>query len=81
MEARRALPDEAVVPTRLVLEDKAFDRIAGLVTSPPAPTRALQAGSRLRHREGSAATREGLLQGEWQPMLLAIDTIAAALEG
>jgi hypothetical protein len=42
MEARRELPDEALVPARLVVEDKAFDRIAELVTSPPAPTKALR---------------------------------------
>lgn len=42
MEARRELPDEALVPARLLLEDKAFDRIAELVTNPPAPTRSLR---------------------------------------
>ena len=42
MEARRELPDEALVPARLVVEDKAFDRIAELVTGPPAPTQALR---------------------------------------
>ena len=42
MEARRELPDEALVPTRLLIEDKAFDRIAQLVADPPAPTRALR---------------------------------------
>ena len=42
MEARRELPDEALVPARLVVEDKAFDRLAKLVTSPPAPTKALR---------------------------------------
>jgi uncharacterized protein (DUF1778 family) len=42
MEARTELPDEALVPARLVLDDKAFDRIARLVTSPPAPTEALR---------------------------------------
>jgi hypothetical protein len=42
MEARRELPDEALVPARLVVEDKAFDRIASLVESPPAPTKALR---------------------------------------
>jgi hypothetical protein len=30
------------VPARLVVEDKAFDRLAKLVTSPPAPTKALR---------------------------------------
>lgn len=42
IEARRELPDEAFVPARLVVEDKAFDRIAQLVTTPPAPTKALR---------------------------------------
>lgn len=42
MEARRELPDEAFVPTRLVVEDKAFDRIAKLIASPPPPTKALR---------------------------------------
>jgi uncharacterized protein (DUF1778 family) len=42
MEARRELPDEALVPARLVLEGKAFDRIAELLASPPAPTKALR---------------------------------------
>ena len=37
----RELPDEALDPARLVLEDRAFDRIAELVASPPAPTGAL----------------------------------------
>lgn len=42
MEARRELPDEALVPTRLVLEDEAFDRVARQIASPAAPTRALR---------------------------------------
>jgi uncharacterized protein (DUF1778 family) len=42
MAARRELPDEALVPARLVLEDKAFDRIVESVTTPPAPTPALR---------------------------------------
>ncbi|MFZ0255115.1 MAG: hypothetical protein WAN46_05620 [Gammaproteobacteria bacterium] len=42
MEARRELPDEALVPARLVVEDQTFDRIVELVTSPPAPTPALR---------------------------------------
>jgi uncharacterized protein (DUF1778 family) len=42
MEARRELPDEALVPARLVIEDKAFDRIVELVENPPAPTPALR---------------------------------------
>jgi hypothetical protein len=40
MEARRELPAEAFTPTRLVLEDDAFDRI---VHPPrPRPTKALR---------------------------------------
>ena len=42
MEARRGLPDEALVPTRLVIEDRAFDRLVGLVENPPEPTAALR---------------------------------------
>ena len=42
MEARRELPEEALVPARLVLEDKAFDRILGLLEAPPKPSRALR---------------------------------------
>ncbi|MEQ9318036.1 MAG: hypothetical protein RIF41_02715 [Polyangiaceae bacterium] len=42
MEARTDLPDEALVPTRLVIDDQAFHRIAKLVTDPPAPTDALR---------------------------------------
>lgn len=41
-DARRELPDQALVPARLVVEDKAFDRIVELVTRPPAPTDALR---------------------------------------
>ena len=42
MEARRELPDEALVPARIVLEDKAFDRLAESLERPAAPTRALR---------------------------------------
>lgn len=42
MEARRQLPDEALIPTRLVLDDEAFDRVAALLETPPAPTDALR---------------------------------------
>jgi uncharacterized protein (DUF1778 family) len=50
MEVRRELPDEALVPARFVVEDKAFDRIAKLVTNPPAPTQALR--ELMRGRDG-----------------------------
>lgn len=42
MAARRALPDEAFIPTRLVLEDRSFDRLVALLESPPAPTDGLR---------------------------------------
>lgn len=42
MDARSRLPDEALIPARLVLEDKAFDEIVKLLESPPAPTEALR---------------------------------------
>jgi uncharacterized protein (DUF1778 family) len=42
MEARRELPDEALIPARLVLDDRAFDRVVTLLESPPAPTQALR---------------------------------------
>lgn len=38
MEARRELPDEAFVPTRIVLDDPAFDAVMRQVESPAAPT-------------------------------------------
>jgi uncharacterized protein (DUF1778 family) len=43
MEAWRELPDEALVPARLVVQDKMFDRIVDLIESPPEPTEALRA--------------------------------------
>lgn len=42
MEARRELPDEALIPTRLMVDDKAFDRLVELLESPPKPTAALR---------------------------------------
>ncbi len=42
MDARRALPDEALIPARLVIGDKAFARIATMLAEPPAPTPALR---------------------------------------
>lgn len=42
MEARRELPDEALIPSRLVLTDAAFDRVAALLEHPTAPTPALR---------------------------------------
>ena len=42
MEARRTLPDEAFIPTRLMLEDAEFDRVAARTRAPAAPTPALR---------------------------------------
>src|SRR5215208_5883424 len=42
MEARSELPDEALIPARLVLDDKAFDRVVELLERPPAPSAALR---------------------------------------
>ena len=42
MEARRGLPDEALVPARLVLEDEAFDRVHESLERPAAPTKGLR---------------------------------------
>jgi hypothetical protein len=43
MEARRELPDEALVPARVVVEDKAFDRIVERIATPRPATTALRA--------------------------------------
>ncbi len=50
MEARRELPDEALIPSRLVLDDEAFDRVVELLEKPPAPTAALRELMRGRKR-------------------------------
>ncbi len=42
MEARKGLPDEALVPVRLLLDDEAFERVVKLLEHPPAPTVALR---------------------------------------
>jgi len=42
MKARRELPDEALVPARIVLDDDAFDRVAATIEQAPAPTKALR---------------------------------------
>jgi uncharacterized protein (DUF1778 family) len=42
MEARRDLPDEAFIPTRIVLDDDAFDRVAQLLDTPRPATDALR---------------------------------------
>lgn len=38
MESRRELPDEAFVPTRLVLDDERFDELVARLDAPGAPT-------------------------------------------
>jgi uncharacterized protein (DUF1778 family) len=42
MEARRELPDEALIPTRLTLEPATFDRLVAQLEDPPRPTKALR---------------------------------------
>jgi uncharacterized protein (DUF1778 family) len=42
MKARRELPDEALIPARIVLDDEAFDRVAATLEQPPAPSKALR---------------------------------------
>jgi uncharacterized protein (DUF1778 family) len=42
MNARRELPDEALIPARLVLEDEEFDRIVRSIEQPPPPVDALR---------------------------------------
>ena len=42
IDARREVPDEAFIPTRLVLQDKAFDGVVDVLDDPPAPTNALR---------------------------------------
>jgi uncharacterized protein (DUF1778 family) len=42
MEARRELPDEALLPTRLVLDDASFRRVVTQLERPAAPTTELR---------------------------------------
>jgi len=42
MDARRELPDEALIPTRILLDEKTFDRVASSLAKPKAPTAALR---------------------------------------
>ena len=42
MDARSELPDEALIPARLVLDDEIFERVVGLLERPAAPTAALR---------------------------------------
>lgn len=41
MESRRELPEEAFIPSRMVLADAAFDRLVRLLKRAPKPKRAL----------------------------------------
>ena len=43
MQARTDLPDEALVPARLVLDNADFDRIVKAIETPAPPTDALRA--------------------------------------
>ena len=38
MESRRELPDEAFIPTRIVLDDEQFDELVERLENPDAPT-------------------------------------------
>lgn len=38
MEARRELPDEAFIPTRIVLSEQGFDALVGALEAPAPPT-------------------------------------------
>ncbi len=42
MEARRELPDEAFIPSRIVVDGKGFNRLAELLEHPPPPNEALR---------------------------------------
>jgi len=43
MQARSELPNEALIPARLVLENATFDRIVEAIESPAVPSLALRA--------------------------------------
>ena len=42
MDSRRELPDEALVPTRLVVDNKVFDALVDAMEDPAPPTEALR---------------------------------------
>ncbi len=48
MEARHELPDEALVPARIVLDGDGFDRVVRMLDEPPAPTEELRELMRAR---------------------------------
>lgn len=50
MAAHRELPDEALIPTRLVIDDQAFDRVIAQLERPAAPTAARRELIRGRRR-------------------------------
>lgn len=49
MEARRELPDEALIPGRIVLDDESFEQVVELLENPPSPTDALRELTRDDH--------------------------------
>ncbi len=48
MQARQELPDEALIPTRIVLDDERFDRLVDQLEAEPEPTDALRELMRAR---------------------------------
>lgn len=42
MDARREWPDEAFIPSRIVLDEASFDRLVEATSNPPQPTDALR---------------------------------------
>jgi uncharacterized protein (DUF1778 family) len=42
MEARRELPDEAFIPTRLVVDDDTFAKFVDAIANPPKPSAELR---------------------------------------
>ena len=49
MEARRELPDEALIPSRIVLDDESFDRDQALVGEGPVETAQIWVRAGERH--------------------------------
>jgi hypothetical protein len=41
-ENRREMPDEAILPIRVVLDDASFEDVVALLETPPTPTPALR---------------------------------------
>ena len=48
MQARSEFPDEALIPTRIVLDDERFDRLVEQIEAKPGPTDALRELMRAR---------------------------------